>query len=131
MIPTGIVFYMRQLWTYNLGGHNCSDESATMMMWPENMASRGADEIASCLLRYFQLNREEEKRHLIAYSDSCGGQNKNSTIVSLWLYLILIGRFDCIEHKFLLSGHTYLPVDPDFGVIEKEEENHSAHVHAK
>ena len=121
MIPTEIVFYMRQLWTYNLGVHNCSDESATMIMWPENMASRGADEIASCLLKYFQLNRVEDKRHLIAYSDSCGGQNKNSTIVSLWLYLILIGRFDRIEHKFLLPGHTYLPVDSDFGVIEKRK----------
>ena len=35
MIPTEIVFNMRQLWTYNLGVHNCSDELATMMMWPE------------------------------------------------------------------------------------------------
>ena len=61
MIPTEIVFYMRQLWTYNLGVHNCSDDSATMMMWPDNMASRGANEIASCLLKYFQLNHEEEK----------------------------------------------------------------------
>ena len=121
MIPTEVVFYMRQLWTYNLGVHNCSDESATMMLWPENMASRGADEIASCLLKYFRLNIEEGQRHLIAYSDSCSGQNKNSTIVSLWLYLILIGHFDRIEHKFLLPGHTYLPVDSDFGVIEKKK----------
>ena len=116
---------------YNLGVHNCSDESATMMMWPENMASRGADEIASCLLKYFQLNSEEEQRHFIAYSDSCSGQNKNSTIVLLWLYLILIGRFDRIEHKFLLPGHTYMPVDSDFGGYRKEEENHSACIHAK
>ena len=85
------------------------------------MASRGADEIASFLLRYFQQNHEEEKRHLIAYLYSCGGQNKNSMIVSLWLYLILIGRFDHIEHKFLLPGHTYLPVDSDFGVNEKKK----------
>ena len=63
-------------------------------------------------------------------SDSCGGQNKNSMIVSLWLYLILIGQFDRIEHKFLLPGHTYLPVDSDFGVIEKRI-NHSARVHDK
>lgn len=26
-----------------------------------------------------------------------------------------------IDHKFLVSGHSYLPCDQDFGVIEKQK----------
>ena len=45
MISTEVVFYMCQLWTYNMGIHEGYDSTATMVMWPENMTSRGADEI--------------------------------------------------------------------------------------
>ena len=37
------MFYLRQIWVYNLGIHNCDDGSATMCMWSEATAGRGAD----------------------------------------------------------------------------------------
>ena len=54
------------------------------------------------------------------YSDSCSGQNRNiKTVLSL---LKLVQSEDIkaksIELKFLLSGHSYLPNDADFAVIE-------------
>ncbi|KAJ4440130.1 hypothetical protein ANN_08268 [Periplaneta americana] len=58
-IPTGLVFYLRQLWVYNLGVYVCNKKTAFMCMWPENIASR-------------------------------------------------------------VPGHTFLPSDRDFGVIEKK-----------
>lgn len=119
-LSTECVFYQRQLWTYNFGIHICNNDNAIMCVWPESVASRGSDEIASCLLKAVPLIEEGAKeKKLIVYSDSCVGQNKNFAIMGLWLYMIDCGWFEEIEHKFLVPGHTFLPCDADFGVIEK------------
>ena len=121
-ITTGLVFYLRQLWVYNLGIHNCGSGDGYMCMWPENIAARGSDEIASCLLNFIE-SLPTARQHLIAYSDSCGGQNKNFYIVCFWVYTILKGYFNFVDHKFLTPGHTYLPSDRDFALIEKKKES--------
>ncbi|GFO13933.1 hypothetical protein PoB_004043800 [Plakobranchus ocellatus] len=60
--------------------------------------------------------------NLIAWSDSCGGQNKNENIISFWYYLVHVKQmFKSIEHKFPIPGHTFLPCDRDFAVIEKKK----------
>ena len=48
------MFYSRQLWAYNLGIYRYSSvvDDATMCMWNEAIAGRGADEICSCLRHY-------------------------------------------------------------------------------
>ena len=43
------IFYLRQLWTYNFGIHDCVTEQGYMFMWHEALAKRGASEISSCL----------------------------------------------------------------------------------
>lgn len=119
-LSTECVFYQRQLRTYNFGIHICNSDNAIMCVWPESVASRGSDEIASCLLKAVPLIEEGAgKRKLIVYSDSCVGQNKNFTITGLWMYTIDCGWFEEIEHTFLVPGHTFLPCDADFGIIEK------------
>ncbi len=67
-IQTGLVFYLRQLWVYNLGIHNVVNGNGYMCMWDESIAKRGSDEVASCLLNYLQTLRIKPK-HLITYSD--------------------------------------------------------------
>ncbi|KAK3799413.1 hypothetical protein RRG08_056732, partial [Elysia crispata] len=47
---TGVVYYKRQLWTYNQGIHDEQNEKAYMCMWHERQGSRGPNEIGSCLL---------------------------------------------------------------------------------
>lgn len=63
-------------------------------------------------------------RHLIAWSDSCGGQNKNFFIIAFWQYVLSTGRFDVIEHKFPEVGHSYMDSDRDFALIEKAVKRH-------
>ena len=83
-----------------------------MFVWNESIAGRGADEICSCL-RLFLHAILPETRQLTLYSDSCFGQNKIFQVICFWNQLVL-GRFDQIDHKCLVKGHTYLPNDRDF-----------------
>ena len=50
---------------------------------------------------------------LILYSDSYGGQNRNVNMVCLWLHIVASPEFNImqIDHKFMVSGHSYLPND--------------------
>ena len=56
------------------------------LSWSEDIASHGSDDICSCLRRYFQEN-DIKGEVLIAFSDNCGGQNKNWTVEAFSLSL--------------------------------------------
>ena len=118
-LTVNVVFYKRQLWVYNLGVHDCATEGGYMHMWDESTASCGSQEVSSCIFTYLRGNRTPATQ-LIAYSDSCGGQNRNINMVCFWMYVVASSEFTytVIDHKFMHSGHSYLPNDRDFGGIE-------------
>ncbi len=117
-MPTNDVYYLRQLWTYNLGFNCFNNKDAHMFCWPEYIASRGTDEIGSCILKYLG-DIPDTYRNIVAWCDNCAGQNKAKHIIAVFLRLIGSGKFDKIDQKFPEPGHTYLPNDRNFGVIEK------------
>jgi len=67
VISTGICYYKRQLWTYCLGVHNLGSNEVMMYVWDESVASRGPQEIGSCILHYVKTYVSSTK--LIMYSD--------------------------------------------------------------
>lgn len=108
-LTVGLAFYLRKVWTYNLGIHDCVSGQGHMFMWTESVAKRGSCEIASVLLKYI-MSQPTRSENLIIFTDNCGGQNKNWLMMALWLQLV--------REK---SGHTHLPSDRDFALIEKHK----------
>lgn len=47
-----ISFYQRKLWTLNFTLYDAADSSAQCMMWDESKGARGANEIASSILKW-------------------------------------------------------------------------------
>lgn len=122
-LSTGPTFYKKKMFCYNMSVHSLGDGQGHFYMWDESTAGRGADEIGSCLLKHFEVNDLRGEK-LIAISDNCCGQNKNWTIISTWLRIIAEGRFKTVEHVFPQVGHTMLPSDRDFGIVEKYVRSH-------
>ena len=121
-LNTNKVYYMRQLWTYNLAIHDTTSDHAYMHMWDETQASRGSQEVASCLLHYCKT-LPTTVNHITAYSDCCGGQNRNENIALTWMYIVQSEDYaiKSVDHKFFEPGHSYNVCDQDFGLIEKRK----------
>lgn len=124
-LDVGVCYYKRQMWTYLLGIHNLMTHEVFTYLWHEAQASRGPQEVASCLIHFFK-NHATDRPNVIMYSDQCGGQNKNFKMVIMMNYVANNDnlKINKIDHKFMVSGHSYLACDQDFGLIEKEKRYH-------
>ena len=126
------VFYQRQYSKYNFAVHNMKDNQASMYLWHEAIGKRGANEIASCVLIHIKKNysplQPGELRIMNLWSDRCVGQNNNWTMIALCFYLIQGKYFSELNRKFLVSGHSFLPCDRDFALIEKKKKVATFHI---
>ncbi|PSN54975.1 hypothetical protein C0J52_02354 [Blattella germanica] len=120
-LSTSVAYYKRNLYVYNFGCHAFNDNQGHMYVWPETEGSRGSQEVAACLKKHIVLNANTHK-HITMYSDSCTGQNRNSKTVLSMAKLVQSAciKAEIIDLKFLVSGHSYLPNDSDFGVVENK-----------
>lgn len=112
-------YYRCKLWTYNLGIHDLKTNHPYFYVWHEAEAKRGSIEVASCINHFVKNYLGDEVLKLVVFSDNCAGQNKNINLVLSYLRLVHTDRFSSVHHYFLETGHSYLPCDRDFGVLEK------------
>ena len=61
-IPTNPVFYSRQLWYNVFGIHDLGSNEVSMYTYTENQAKKGANDVTSMLLHYFN-NNTFQSRH--------------------------------------------------------------------
>lgn len=64
--------------------------------------------------------------HLILYSDSCSGQNRNQYLNAGLLHALKTSRnIETIEQRFLESGHTQMECDSMHSTIEQAKKRTS------
>ncbi|KAJ8893667.1 hypothetical protein PR048_006267 [Dryococelus australis] len=118
-LQTSEAFYERQLWTISLTVHSMKNDQVTcFFLWYESMSRRGANEIASCVCREIS-NLPDEIKHVVLYSDSCPGQNKNTPFLAMCIYVVHEKKIDMLNNKFMFIGHSRMECDSDHAVIEK------------
>ena len=102
------------------------------MTYDERCRSKGTNNIISCLHYYFesiQPRSVNRLHHLILFSDSCGGKNKNQMVVSYFRWRVQMGFHKKVSWFFLEVGHTRFAPDTAgglFGMYEKRC-NHETH----
>lgn len=120
-IRTSDVFFKSQLWYYVFGIHDLADDSASMYVYTEDVAKKGSNDVTSMLLHYLN-NTDLSKDHLVIFSDGCAGQNKNHVMVYFQYLLVhCLKVFKKVTHIFPIRGHSFLPNDQDFALIEKKK----------
>ncbi|KAI4454181.1 dna-directed rna polymerases i ii and iii subunit rpabc2 [Holotrichia oblita] len=122
-IPTNPVFFSRQLWYNVFGIHNMGTSDVSIYTYHEGEFKKGASDVASMLFHF--LRTCDTTRNLMLFSDSCPGQNKNYIMLH-FLYILVhcLKMFDSITYYFPMRGHSYLPNDQDFALIEKKKRTH-------
>ena len=127
-IKTSDVFYKSQLWYYVFGIHDLADNSASMYVYTEDVARKGANDVTSMILHYLN-NTDLTHSHLVIFSDGCSGQNKNHVMVYFQYILVhALKLFKKVTHVFPIRGHSFLPNDQDFALIEKKKRRNSPEV---
>lgn len=120
-LTTNKAYYKRQLNTYNFCVHDETHNRSYMYVWHEGIASRGPQEITSCLFYHVAHFVPKECQDIIAYSDSCGGQNRNvKTSVILSYLLTKSDTLRSITQHFYRPGHSYNVCDRKIALIEKK-----------
>lgn len=79
------------------------NDQATCYVWDELKSKRGVNEIGSNIFHYL-INLPSEITHVILYSDSCPGQNKNSIFLAMCIFALY--HSNSIHVPFILKMFT-------------------------
>lgn len=129
-LPDQAAYFTQQINYHNftiVAGNSKSQLSpvnVTSYVWLEYEHQKNSNAIASAVydtLTKFKFEEHIEKVDLFA--DGCGGQNKNSTVMAMityWLGHEAPEKIKTVEIIFPVVGHSFLPSDRIFGLIERE-----------
>ncbi|KAL4718944.1 hypothetical protein ACJJTC_004531 [Scirpophaga incertulas] len=116
-----LLYYSRKYAVFNLTVYESGTQNGYCYTWGESEGKRGSFEIGTCLHKYLTEVNNRGLKYLILYCDSCSGQNKNRTILTVFKnFLETSTNLEVIQINYLLPGHTYMSVDSMHSVIERE-----------
>lgn len=127
-IPDQATYYSRQFYVYNFtmvqGSSKCklTKNNVFSYTWSELDRPKGSCEVASAVYhRLKSTNFGPGTDTVRLVSDGCGGQNKHSILLMMcqkWL-AHAPSNIKTVELVFPVTGHSFLPPDRVFGLIEK------------
>lgn len=120
-VPSGDVFFKRQLWEYNFCIFVASTGKSYFFMYDETVAKKGQNDVVSFLHYFINHYVPATVKKLFLYSDNCSSQNKNQTLAHYLYTITEKKKFFKIIHRYPEPGHSFLPCDRSFGLIEKEK----------
>ncbi|CAG7786753.1 unnamed protein product [Allacma fusca] len=116
-------FYRTKFSSYNVAISNPATDVSSMYFWTEVDGRRGQIEMSTLIYRYItqRFNRLEpgQSRKLNFWSYRCVAQNNNYQNIVLFKYFTIMGYFTEVSQKCLVTGHSFLPCDRHFAVIER------------
>lgn len=127
-VPDQSTYYSRQLYLYNFtvvigSSHSkLQQENVKAYVWTEDVTSKSANEICSALLHCLNSINIENINTVRLMADGCGGQNKNSFLISMaskWLQEAPLS-LKTVEIIFPVTGHSFLPADRVFALTEMQ-----------
>lgn len=99
-------------------------ENVTSYLWTDQQLPKNSSVIASALFHVLsKFDFSEEITTVRLFADGCAGQNKNSIVIGMlaaWLCRIAPNHISKIEFIFPVVGHSYMPPDRVFGLIERK-----------
>jgi len=127
-VPDQLAYFSRQYSFYNftvINGHSktkLTKENVHCYTWCESDFPKNSSSIASCLYHRLLNESFNGKTKVKCFADGCGGQNKNTILIAMlakWLMSDAPKQISSIEITFPMVGHSFLPPDRVFGLIEK------------
>lgn len=113
-------FYLHQLTVSVFNIHDLKTGKTMFYVYHEGMGKKGPNEVCSFIMDFINREISPNIKHFHIFSDGCGGQNKNHTVIRMCLGLVDLGRFQSVNQYFPIRGHSYMPCDRDFALVKKE-----------
>lgn len=126
-VPDQMAYYSRQLYLFNFtmvegpSTQKFSKQNIFSYVCTENEFSKDSNLVASAVYHRLTETDKTNITNIRLVADGCGGQNKNCIVVGAcckWLLTNL--NIKSIEIVFPVTGHSFMPADRIFGVIEKK-----------
>ena len=128
-LSNGSSFYLRKLSVYNLTVLKLNNMAGYCYTWAEIDGKRGTNEIATALITWLREQDEQQQQHIVLYSDSCGGQNRNKIMCTALINFLRKAEHTLvIEQKFFESGHSKSECDSMHSAIERQFRNKDIHL---
>ena len=114
------LYFRSKLQVHNLTFFEKASKKGYCFFWDETQGELKAENFMSIQYLHFKqiLDTNRDIKTLIIWSDSCGYQNKNCTLSSMYLQLSIEYKVDIIQ-KYLHVGHTQMECDSMHSCIER------------
>lgn len=118
----GILYYKRKLKIMNFTIYDMFTHQGYCYVWNETEGKKGANEISSALLKFIEQKVNEGFSDFRFFSDSCGGQNKNQHLFTM--FMIVSAKYNIKISLFYFEvGHSQSSGDSMHSAIERKGKN--------